>query len=122
MPRERIIPRAEWMHFLNGFSREHDAWIASVEVRDPAVGTSRQSEELALGRIAFDTQNREIVLQVGSPQDRHLTHVVREPKRLWLWHQPEAGAETLEILADGKATLLRVRPPVEEMVDALSSC
>lgn len=116
------IPRTDWTRFLDGFSREHPAWIASLEVRDPKFGTLHESENLALEGIGFDRPSREIVVYVGSWPDCHLTHIVSDPQRIWLWRGEQEGAEALEIVSDGVATVLRVRPPVDELVDALSTC
>jgi hypothetical protein len=34
----RAVPRAEWLMFFDGFSRQHAGWAVTVEVLDGAIG------------------------------------------------------------------------------------
>jgi hypothetical protein len=52
----REIPRDEWVAFFDSFSRQHDGWLSTVEVREAEIGAQTQNQwlEKALMGITAD--------------------------------------------------------------------
>jgi hypothetical protein len=48
----RGIPLDEWAGYLDGFSRQHEGWLARVEVLGAEVGAQVEARELPL-RVAL---------------------------------------------------------------------
>src|SRR5207253_3039799 len=95
----RRIDRGEWKEFLEGFSRQHEGWLATVEVLDGAEEGRVEGRELPLAGIATEPPGKgdEITIDLSADGASHLTHVVRSPARVALL-TTEAGADVgLEI-------------------------
>ena len=107
----QAIPRNEWKTFLDTFSRQHEGWLATVEVLGPDIGAQEEVHNLPLEGIsasAKDDEPETIAISLGKTSEDHVTHTVTEPTRVWL-EQTEQGANAaLEIeSADNVKTLLR---------------
>lgn len=117
----REVPREEWPAFFDMFSRQHQAWLVTVELFGPEIGAQVEVRDRPLGGITAELrQGREdsIALFFGTiPSD--LTHTVTRPTRVWLKQTVSGANEALEIeCASGPTTLLRFRSPLLlEMVD-----
>lgn len=42
MPTQEI-PRQEWNNFFDSFSRQHEGWLATLEIFGPEIGADRKS-------------------------------------------------------------------------------
>jgi hypothetical protein len=124
MPTQEI-PREDWATFFDGFSRQHEGWLATLEVFDPEMGAQEEAHELPLKGVTIAAENgaprKGVAITLGKTAGHQVTHTIAEPTRVWL-NQTSAGANAaLEIeSADGAKTLLRFRsalPP--EMVDGV---
>jgi hypothetical protein len=119
----REVPVAEWQSFLDQFSRDHRAWLATVE-RVPTAGARQIA---AAGRplqaILPEVRDQRLVaiaieFQGDSSEERKVT--VMHPMRVRVY---ETGASrALEIEDErGDRTRLRFRSvPVGEMLDGLA--
>ncbi|HEV8369518.1 MAG TPA: DUF5335 family protein [Pyrinomonadaceae bacterium] len=116
------IPRAEWNNFFAGFSRQHEGWLATLEVFAPDIGAQEEAHELPLEGISMASNNESpdvISINLGKRIEDHVTHTVTEPEHVWL-EQTAAGANAaLEIESQNETrTLLRFRSAVPpEFVD-----
>jgi hypothetical protein len=123
MPTEEI-PRAEWKTFLDTFSRQHEGWLATLEVLGADIGAQQEARDLPLEGVTAtlrDGATETIAISLGRTAADHLTHTITEPTRIWL-EQTSLGANAaLEIeSADEVKTLLRFRSALPaEMVDGV---
>jgi Family of unknown function (DUF5335) len=121
MPTQEI-PRPEWNHFFAGFSRQHEGWLATLEVFAPEVGAQEEAHELPLEGISIGSADETpdvISINLGKRIEDHVTHTITEPEHVWLEQTSEGANAALEIeSANETKTLLRFRSAVRpEMVD-----
>ena len=118
------IPRDEWNKFLDTFSRQHEGWLATLEVFAADIGAQEQAHNLPLGGITATSTNddsQSIAINLGRTPEDHVTHTITRPTRLWLEQTSEGANAALEIeSADEVKTLLRFRSALPaEMVDGV---
>jgi uncharacterized protein DUF5335 len=122
MPTQEI-PRQEWNKFFDVFSRQHEGWIATLEVFGPDIGAQEQAHELPLEGVSIASENNptEIAISFGKTPEDHVTHTITKPEHVWLEVTSAGANAALEIESEDKLkTLLRFRsamPP--EMVDGV---
>jgi hypothetical protein len=120
------IPREEWNNFFDTFSRQHEGWLATLEVFSPDVGAQEEVHELALEGISIasgDDGAETIAISLGKTPEDHITHTIAKPEHVWL-EQTSGGANAaLEIESENQTkTLLRFRSALPaEMVDGVVS-
>jgi hypothetical protein len=118
------IPREEWNNFFDTFSRQHEGWLATLEVFAPDVGAQEEAHELPLEGISIasgDDSAETIAISLGKTPEDHITHTITKPEHVWL-EQTSGGANlALEIeSANDTKTLLRFRSALPaEMVDGV---
>jgi hypothetical protein len=107
------IPRDEWRTFFDGFSRDHEGWIATLEVFGADVGAQEEAHELSFGGISFNSEAGEseaVVINVGKSAADHVSHTIDHPQHVWLQQSKEGTDSSLEIEAqDDSKTLVRLR-------------
>lgn len=120
----RQIPRADWVSFLDGFSRSHAGWLATVEVVSERAPAAVEARQLPLEGIVADVKGRRdhrISILLGQSGQTRVTHAVLDPKTLRFERTSDGSDRGLELVAgDGSKTILRFavasRP---EQVDGL---
>ena len=125
MPTQEI-PREDWNNFFDVFSRQHEGWLATLEIFGPEVGAQEEAHELPLEGISIASGGNEadaIAINLGKTPEDHVTHTITKPEHVWL-EQTSGGANAaLEIESENQnKALLRFRsalPP--EMVDGVVS-
>jgi hypothetical protein len=123
MPTQEI-QRYEWKTFLDTFSRQHEGWLATLEVLGPDLGAQQEAGDLPLEGITATSKDsgvESIAISLGKTPEDHITHTITEPTRVWL-EQTSLGANAaLEIeSADEVKTLLRFRSALPaDMVDGV---
>jgi hypothetical protein len=120
----REIPREEWKAFCDRFSREHEGWLATVEILDETLGAQVEAEDLPLEGISASSKGsggEAIEIFLRAEPEGTLTHSVPDPTRLWV-QSTEAGAErALEVEAAAGKTILRFRSAMPaDMVDGIA--
>jgi hypothetical protein len=117
------IPRSEWRSFLEVFSRQHEGWLATLELAGRDIAQPPAGEfplkEVALTSVVGGSEG--ITINLGKTPEEHLKHTVIEPTHVWLVQTSEGADAALEIeSADDTKTLLRFRSPVlPELVDGV---
>jgi len=82
MNRMREIERPEWAGFLDGFSRQHEGWLVTVEqVSMPSGPSAVEARDLPLENVSADPDGT-ISISVGGTPERHLTHIVPRAAKL----------------------------------------
>ena len=116
----REIPREQWVRYFDGFSKNHEGWIVTLEVLGPDLGDQEEASGLPLVGLSADVKAREnrIEIIVGGKPDVDVTRFIESPKSVWVKEPRTPGDETIEIESeDGIKTLLnfhRVRPEETE--------
>lgn len=118
------IPRDEWTTFLDRFSRQHEGWLATLEILAPDIGAQQEAHDLPLEGISAtpgDTEPAKISISLGKSAKDHVTHTITEPTRVWLEQTSQGANSALEIESgDGTKTLLRFRSALPaDMVDGV---
>jgi len=123
MPTQEI-PRHEWNNFFDSFSRQHEGWLATLEVLGLEIGAQEEAHELPLEGVSIGSGTDEpdtIAISIGKTPEDHISHTIIKPARVWL-ERNNAGADSaLEIESEDETkTLLRFRSPVPpESVDGV---
>ena len=119
----QAIPRDEWNNFFDSFSRQHEGWLATLEVFDDDLGAQQEARELPLSGISLSSGKDKgtIALSLGKEPGDHVTHIIDEPEQVWVETTSEGVNAALEIEAkDQTKTLLRFRSPIlPELVDGV---
>ena len=125
MPTQEI-PRDEWSPFLERYSRQHEGWLATLEVFGPEIGAQQEARDLPLEGITAASKDgnagtASISISLGNTPDDHVTHTITDPTRLWLEQTSQGANAALEIESAGEVkTLLRFRSALPaEMVDGI---
>ena len=118
------IPPEDWIGFFDSFSRQHEGWLASIEI---TLGKEKRTElrDRPLQGISCDhlSARDEIYLSFEGGDGKHLTHPVRNPMKAVFRRDLEGAHEGIDInSADGSLTSLRFRIAAKpETLDGLLS-
>jgi Family of unknown function (DUF5335) len=102
----REIPRGEWQHFCDDFSRKHRGEKVTVDVLDRDLGAQREIEHQPFVGISADEKSGENVIEVmvGEQPDRNAERIINNPAHLRV---AEGGKPALEIEPrDGPTTIV----------------
>lgn len=118
------IPRDEWTTFLDSFSRQHEGWLATLELLGPDIGAQQEARNLPFEGItatSTEDESQGITINLGKTAQDHVTHTIAEPTHVWLEQTSQGANAALEIeSADQIKTLLRFRSSLPaEMVDGV---
>jgi hypothetical protein len=98
--RTREIPAVEWTAFLQQFSAEHRAWLASVDRVRPGASRHVEVVERPLGSVTASVAARRVVgIQIQFQEDSNAGGAIRieRPKRLRVEETEEGAVRALEI-------------------------
>jgi hypothetical protein len=102
------IPRKEWPQFLDQFSRDHQAWLVTLEAQAGALGNQLLAGSRPL--LGVSAEGDSVSIMVGARPENHLDHRVTEAEHIWLEQNDEHNDLALQIESrDGVKTLLRFR-------------
>jgi Family of unknown function (DUF5335) len=116
------VTRNDWTSFFDTFSKQHEGWLASLEVLGEEVGAQREVDELPLEGISVNAEEdpESLIISFGKTPEDHVTHTVKRPRHVWINQTVEGANESLEIEEDNQKILLRFRSPVRpELVDGI---
>ena len=118
------IPKNEWPEFFDSFSRQHEGWLATLEILGSEIGAQVEGRELAFEGITDEwdeTEGDTIMIMTGAKANDHITHSITRPTRVSLEQTDEGADAALAIKsADGVTALLRFRSPIlPELVDGI---
>ena len=118
------IPRSDWPKFFDSFSRQHEGWLASLEIFATEIGAQVEERELAFEGIVDEWDEalgNQIIIMMGAKSDDHITHTISRPTNVSLEQTDEGADVALAITSEaGAMALLRFRSPtLPEMVDGV---
>ncbi len=118
------IPPHEWLKFFDAFSRQHEGWLASIEV----TGGKEKSNEVRdwrLDGVSSDHLNPRGRIYVAVVRDKteHLIHSIPSPQRVIFKRNADGAHEGMEVHSgDGSVTNVRFRVATSpEMLDGVLS-
>lgn len=123
MNRTREIERPDWSGFLDGFSRQHEGWLVTVEqVSTASSRPAVAARDLPLENVSADPDGT-ISVSVGGTPERHLTHIVPRAARLLVEETDEGVDRGIRIDRNyGRSTRVVFRSAVRpEDVDGIPS-
>ncbi len=112
----REIPRGEWLSFLDGFSRQHEGWLVTLEVGEGSGMSGVEAEDLKLEGITpeHSEEHDRISIALRRAPDDHLTRFVSDPIRVVFLERKTGEHAGLSIeTADGRRTVVRFRGPAK---------
>jgi hypothetical protein len=119
----REVARSEWASFFDIFSKQHEGWLATLEIFGNETGARSEAVELPFEGISFNSEDEpeSLVINFGRTAVDHVSHVVERPTHVWLRQTTEGANDSLEIdEAGNQKTLLRFRSPMlPEFVDGI---
>ena len=70
-----------WIAFANQFSREHDGWAASLEVREAGSPLRTEVGDSLFRGLTFEERDghNTLVFTFGDEPEEHFAHIVHEP-------------------------------------------
>src|SRR6266542_2724975 len=114
MPNQEI-PREYWSRFFEGFSEQHDGWLATVEAVDSDIGAQTEADRRPLQGVTLDPKGSHhgtIKILIGTTPDDHVAHTITAPAHVWLKQSAQWADEAVAVeSADGRKTILRIYPP-----------
>jgi hypothetical protein len=111
--RTRLVPRAEWFTFFEGFTRRQSGWPVTVWLLGPRIGAQIEVRDLPFEGIVSDPLATSISIHLGGMPGKNVEHPVATPISVWLEMTDEGAEAALGInSADGTTTLLEFRCPV----------
>jgi hypothetical protein len=118
------IARKEWPSFFDGFSRQHEGWLVTLEIFQPEIGAQVEERDLALAGVTAELGNGDkdkIEIMIGGKPNQHVTHTVLNPVEVSLEHTEDGVNHALAIKsADDATTLLCFRTAMRpEMVESV---
>lgn len=122
MPTQEI-PRGEWKTFLDTFTRQHEGWLATLEILATDIGAQQEAGDLPLEGISIASIGgapETITISLGRAPDDHISHTISEPTHVWLEQTTQGANAALEIESAEVKTLLRFRSALPaDMVDGV---
>lgn len=119
----REVTRNEWTKFFDAFSKQHEGWIASLEILGDQIGAQAEAVELPFEGISVSSEDepQSLVINLGRTAEDHVSHTIERPRHVWLRQTEEGANDALEIVEEGnQKTLLRFRTPMlPELVDGI---
>ena len=85
MPTQEI-PRNQWNTFFDSFSRQHEGWLATLELLNTDLGAQEEANELSFEGISLNSDKAEseaIVISLTKTPADHVTHMIDHPKHVW---------------------------------------
>lgn len=118
------IPRSEWPKFFDSFSRQHEGWLATLEIFATEIGAQVEERELAFEGIVDEwdeSLGNQVIMMMGAKPDHHITHTIGRPTNVSLELTDEGADVALAITSEsGSVALLRFRSAMlPEMVDGV---
>ncbi len=108
------IEKAAWEKYLDDFTKQHQGYVARIEIVGREFGDQEEAAWLPFAGISYDPHHDQIIVTVGGISGRypaHLTHMITHPRAMEVHQTPEEDITTLCIAtAENTETLVTLRP------------
>jgi hypothetical protein len=119
----RVIDRADWVNYVDAFSRRHDGWLISVAVEEGSAPRKVVTHDVPLrGVVAeLDDDISSMMVFTGDTAP-HATHFVGHATALEVEETGEGADAALTITDEsGARTIVEFRSPMRpELVDGIA--
>ena len=119
----RVIDRAEWIDYVDAFSRRHDGWLVSVAVDEASNARRYVVRDVPLrGVVAELDDDISSMMVFTGDTSPHATHFVGRATALEVEETREGADAALTITDEsGARTILEFRSPMRpELVDGVA--
>jgi Family of unknown function (DUF5335) len=109
------LPKEEWKKYFDELSVEYIDWETKVEVLNGSIGAQILSEGLPLNGITYEGKDGQdkIEIIVGHDADKHQTHSIADPVRVYSRQERDLRGEILEIEdVSGTKTIVHIIRPI----------
>jgi hypothetical protein len=111
------VAAQHWKSFTDTFSRSHDGWVGSLEVREPGLPARVEVDESPFRGATIEKHDgREtLILTFGYEPEEHFAHIVHEPRAV-VTSEGDDGSEASVVIdaTDGSRCILAVWNPLRE--------
>ena len=109
-----VIDAAQWKGFADRFSRDHDGWSASLEVREAGGGMHVAIDDRPFRGLTFEHHDSHdsLILTFGDDADEHVTHIIRNPHDLTVLDAAESECSLIIGLDDESGCVLELTNPL----------
>lgn len=116
MTRTIAVDPAHWATFAKTFSRAHDGWSASLEVREADGGLEVEVDDRPFRGLAVERGAQPaLVVTFGDDPDEHLAHIVERPWAITALEEDDGSASTLVLdEEDGTGCVVELSNPFVE--------
>ena len=114
--RTRSIDEERWKTFADRFSRSHDGWVASLQIRD-GDSTRTEVEERPFRGATVEKRSGHgtMILTFGYEPEEHFAHIIHEPHAVLVSEAEDGSEASLKIDAgDCETCVLLLENPIRE--------
>jgi hypothetical protein len=107
-----VVPGAEWVTFLENFSRTHKDWPTILETTDLVTHETVKSQEILLQAIEFDVEDEKNprINVSGRLDNKVIKHILFRPSHMVLNTTNGGWQESLEIDTVNTKTRIHLGP------------
>ena len=121
----RDVPSAQWPQFLDAFSRQHRAWLATIERAQAGSLAHVEAAERPLASVTPQVMAGGVAaIEIRLQDDSRASPLIRivAPRTIRVDESPRGTAQALEIIDDhDERTRIRFRAaPPAEMLDGVA--
>jgi hypothetical protein len=110
-----LIDEHKWKAFTDAFTRSHNGWLATLELREGDEPARAAVDELPFRGATIEKRGlREtLVLTFGDDAEEHFAHFIEQPRALKTIEAENASEASLVIdLGDGSSCILELSNPL----------
>ncbi len=115
--RSHPVVANEWKAFADQFSRAHEGWIASLEVREGGEPLRVQVDDSPFRGATVDKRDGRdtLVLTFGYEPEEHFAHIIHSPRALLTSETDDRSEASLIVeSSDGGRCILELWNPLRE--------
>ena len=103
----------DWKGFSDQFSRQHDGWSASLQVRQSGGAKEVEVDDRPFRGLTFEHRDGHdaMILTFGDDPDEHLTHIIEQPREMALLDGETGHCSLIIGLPDGTGYELELSNP-----------
>jgi len=113
----KAIDREQWIAFANQFSRAHEGWTASLEIREAGSPMRVEVDESPFrGVTVEEREGRDtLVLTFGYEPEEHFAHIIHDPHAIAAAETGDrTGASLVVDSSDSSRCILALWNPMRE--------
>jgi hypothetical protein len=102
MTRSVVVDPQRWAAFARDFTRSHDGWSASLELRNVDGGLEVAVDDRPFrGLVVEGHDTPSLIVTFGDDPDEHLAHIVERPQAITELRADDGSQSTLVVDEEG---------------------